>query len=86
MPADAGHAHAQHLWSFIESELRNVVALPAEAVAKIRQTVQTSRALFLFDGLDETRDERTRVRVLEAVGEFMRSAGSQCRFLLTARP
>jgi predicted NACHT family NTPase len=76
---------AKHLWDFLEIELQRL-GLPHETAAVLRQAALSSGALFLFDGLDECRDRNTRARVLDAVAEFARTAGSRCRFLLTSRP
>ena len=54
--------------------------------ALLHKVADQSGALFLFDGLDEAGDEQRRARVLEAVTEFMSTAGDHCRFLITARP
>ncbi|HLF26340.1 MAG TPA: SUMF1/EgtB/PvdO family nonheme iron enzyme [Anaerolineae bacterium] len=85
LTADLRRGRAGHLWEFIATELANS-GLPKETGPLLRDVAEKSGALFLLDGLDEAGDETRRARVLEAVAEFMRSAGEKCRFLLTARP
>ncbi len=76
---------AVQLWQFIAAELTNC-GLLAKTGTILQEVAAKSGALFIFDGLDEAGDEARRTRVIEAVSEFMRSAGQQCRYLLTARP
>ena len=85
LPKDLDRGRASHLWDFIENDLLKRGFAPALAMVP-RQAAQHGGALFLLDGLDETRDEAARARVLEAVAEFARTSGRHCRFLLTARP
>ncbi len=85
LPAELKQGRAAHLWQFIGDELINC-GLNERTGKILRQAAAESGALFLLDGLDESGDETRRARVLEAAAEFMRSAGSGCRFLLTARP
>jgi formylglycine-generating enzyme required for sulfatase activity len=85
LPRDIRKGSAQHLWEFLEAELKRL-GLSAQTADALRQTAQDSGALFLLDGLDEARDASTRERMLEAVTEFAASAGANCRFLLTTRP
>jgi len=85
LPRDIQKGRAQHLWDFLEDELKRL-GLPARTADALRQTAQDSGALFLLDGLDEARDASTRDRVLEAVTEFAATAGAKCRFLVTTRP
>jgi formylglycine-generating enzyme required for sulfatase activity len=85
LPRDIRKGRAQHLWEFLEAELKRL-GLSARTADALRQTAQDSGALFLLDGLDEGREASTRDRVLEAVTEFAATAGAECRFLVTTRP
>ncbi|HEY3855699.1 MAG TPA: SUMF1/EgtB/PvdO family nonheme iron enzyme, partial [Verrucomicrobiae bacterium] len=85
LPSDLLQGRAQHLWDYLEKELQ-LNGWSKEAAEVPRHEAQRSGALFLFDGLDEAREEITRARMLEAVADFARTAGEHCRFLLTARP
>jgi formylglycine-generating enzyme required for sulfatase activity len=82
---DLERGRAGHLWDFIRTEV-NYDNRAEQTVECIRQIAQNTGALFLLDGLDEVRDEKTRCRMLEAVVEFIEMAGPRCRFLLTSRP
>jgi hypothetical protein len=85
LPADLTVGRAGHVWSFLDQEFLNS-GLPEETGPLLRGLADKAGILFLLDGLDEAGDEKRRARVLEAAAEFMRNAGDQCRFLLTARP
>ncbi|MBI5564433.1 MAG: SUMF1/EgtB/PvdO family nonheme iron enzyme [Chloroflexi bacterium] len=85
LPAGLKQGRAVQLWQFIAAELTNC-GLLAKTGTILQEVAAKSGALFIFDGLDEAGDEVRRTRVLEAVTEFMRGAGQQCRYLLTARP
>ena len=60
--------------------------LSTEAMRYVQRIARTHGALILLDGLDECGQSASRERVLGAVHELMRTAGDQCRFVLTARP
>ncbi len=85
LPADLAQGRAAHLWKFMGDELTNCGLLD-ETGPLLQKMAAQSGALFLLDGLDEAGDDSRRARVMEAVLEFMRTAGERCRFLLTARP
>jgi len=85
LPAGLDKGRAGHLWNFIETELERSGS-PSGTARLLRNIAQGTGALFLLDGLDEAREQTTRVRILEAVAEFMSTAGQHNRFLLTARP
>jgi formylglycine-generating enzyme required for sulfatase activity len=85
LPADLERGRAAQLWKFMGDELVNS-GLPPDVGLLLQNVAAESGALFLLDGLDEAGDETRRARVMEAVTEFMRTAGSHCRFVLTARP
>lgn len=85
LPADLKQGRARHLWDFIKSEVKGY-GIHDELGSLLRQVADHSGALFLFDGLDEAGDEQRRAHTLEAVTEFMSTAGEKCRFLITARP
>jgi formylglycine-generating enzyme required for sulfatase activity len=85
LPADLKRGRADHLWDFIKSEVKGY-GIHDELGVLLQKVADQSGALFLFDGLDEAGDEQRRARTLEAVTEFMSTAGEHCRFLITARP
>lgn len=85
LPADLEEGRAVQLWHFIGGELGNS-GLLARTGSFLQEVAAKSGALFIFDGLDEAGDEQRRLRVVEAVSEFMQGVGGQCRYLLTARP
>jgi len=85
LPAGLPKGRASHLWIFIADELQKC-GLKERTGSLIQDIATKAGALFLLDGLDEAGDEIRRYRVLEAVSEFMRTAGEKSRFLLTARP
>ena len=85
LPAGLDHGRAHHLWDFIRAEMVKS-GLGTGTADALCEVAQGRGALFLLDGLDEAREESARARVLEAVDEFTRSAGAQCRYLLTSRP
>ncbi|HZY41449.1 MAG TPA: NACHT domain-containing protein, partial [Anaerolineae bacterium] len=85
LPADLKRGRADHLWAFIKDEV-NGYGIHDELGTLLHKVAARSGALFLLDGLDEAGDEQRRARVLEAVTEFMSTAGDHCRFLITARP
>ncbi len=78
-------ARAKDLWNFIAGELAGA-GLADDACELLKAESQKSGALFLLDGLDETKDPAVRARVCESVAEFVRTSGDKCRFLLTSRP
>jgi formylglycine-generating enzyme required for sulfatase activity/energy-coupling factor transporter ATP-binding protein EcfA2 len=85
LPGDIRKGRAQHVWDFLEAELKRL-GLPTGTADALRRTAQDAGALFLLDGLDEAREASTCGRVLEAVTEFAATVGKHCRFLLTTRP
>jgi formylglycine-generating enzyme required for sulfatase activity len=85
LPADLKRGRADHLWDFIKSEVKGY-GIHDELGSLLQQVADQNGALFLFDGLDEAGDEPRRACTLEAVTEFMSTAGEKCRFLITARP
>lgn len=85
LPPDVKRGRASHLWDFIGGELESC-GLAARTGRWVKTEAGKSGALFLLDGLDETHDPAVRARLAEAVAEFVISAGSKSRFLLTSRP
>jgi formylglycine-generating enzyme required for sulfatase activity len=87
LPAGSGPVHAGDLWAFIGRDLEaSGYGLSTETRKYVQRIARDRGALFVLDGLDECGSEATRQRVFGAVDELLRSAGQQCRFLLTARP
>jgi formylglycine-generating enzyme required for sulfatase activity len=87
LPPGDGPARAGDLWAFIAQDLHAAgYGMSGRTVDYVQWIARTSGALILLDGLDECGSSATQQRVLAAVRELMRSAGPQCRFLLTARP
>lgn len=87
LPAGDGPARAGDLWAFIGRELdAGGQGLSVDTVGHLMRIARGHGVLVLFDGLDECGSEARRARVLPAVQEFMRTAGSSSRFILTARP
>jgi hypothetical protein len=87
LPPGEEPARAGDLWSFIARDLdQSGYGLSTEAMKYVQRIARSTGALVLLDGLDECGDGKRRARVLAAVNELMRTAGPQCRFLLTARP
>ncbi len=87
LPPGDKPARAGDLWAFIARDLEESgYGLSAEAMKYVQRIARNDGALILLDGLDECGNSASRKRVLGAVHEFMRSAGSKCRFVLTARP
>ena len=85
-PGDAP-ARAGDLWAFIGHDLEaSGYGLSSQAMEYVQRIARTHGALVLFDGLDECGSTSRRERVLAAVDEFKRGAGTACRFVLTARP
>jgi formylglycine-generating enzyme required for sulfatase activity len=87
LPAGSGPVHAGDLWAFIGRDLdASGYGLSTETRKYVQRIARDRGALIVLDGLDECGSDATRKRVLAAVDELIRSAGQQCRFLLTARP
>jgi formylglycine-generating enzyme required for sulfatase activity len=85
LPVGQEHGRAGDIWKYIDKELQDS-GLAKETCSLLRTFADKAGALFLFDGLDEAGDERSRTRVLEAVSEFIGNAGEKSCFLITARP
>ena len=85
LPAKPEHSRACDLWKFITAELE-ACSLGKATAELLQSEARKSGALFLLDGLDETKDSAVRARLAEAVAEFARNAGPKSRFLLTSRP
>ena len=80
-------ARAGDVWTFIARDLdASGYGLSTDAMKYVQRIARTHGALILLDGLDECGNSTSRERVLGAVHELMRTAGPQCRFVLTARP
>jgi formylglycine-generating enzyme required for sulfatase activity len=80
-------ARAGDVWAFIAHDLdAGGYGLSTDAMKYVQRIARTQGALILLDGLDECGNSASRERVLGAVRELMRTAGPQCRFVLTARP
>jgi hypothetical protein len=80
-------ARAGDLWAFIARELEDSgYGLSADTMKYAQRIARSHGALIFLDGLDECGSSTTRERVRTAVDELKRSAGHNCRFLLTARP
>jgi formylglycine-generating enzyme required for sulfatase activity len=80
-------ARAGDVWNFIGQELQvSGFGLSGKTLDYLKRIASTHGALVLLDGLDECGNLKQRNRVLAGVKEFMKTTGSRCRFLLTARP
>ncbi|MFA7335019.1 MAG: SUMF1/EgtB/PvdO family nonheme iron enzyme [Kiritimatiellia bacterium] len=87
LPPGGEMAQAGDLWDFIGADLdAGGYGLSGRTMEYVQRIVRDHGALILFDGLDECGDNVRRERVLNAVNDLMRSAGENCRFVLTARP
>ena len=83
--ADKPHGTAGDVWDFIAASFKQA-GLMSGTAALAQKMAREMGALFLFDGLDEASNPKTRGKVLDAVAEFKKTAGQKSRFLLTARP
>ena len=82
LPKD-GPTTAQHLWSFIEADLK--AAALAEYVPVLKEELFERGGLLLLDGLDEVPEaERRREQIRQAVEDFVKTFG-KCRVLVTSR-
>ncbi len=87
LPPGDKPARAGDLWRFIARDLDDSgYGLSTDAMRYVQRIARSTGALILLDGLDECGDKVRRDRVRGAVDELVRSAGRNCRFLLTARP
>ncbi len=87
LPAGDQPARAGDLWDFIGRDLKaSGYGLSHRTVDYVQRIARDTGAFILLDGLDECGSGTGRERVLAAVRELMESAGTRCRFLLTARP
>jgi formylglycine-generating enzyme required for sulfatase activity len=87
LPLGDGPVQAGDLWDFIAADLRAAgYGMSEHTLEYVQRIARTHGALVLLDGLDECGSGATQQRVLAAVRELMRTAGPQCRCLLTARP
>ncbi|MGZ8219687.1 NACHT domain-containing protein, partial [Methylomagnum sp.] len=87
LPAGDAPARAGDVWEFIARDLKAAGYGLSERVSEyVQRLARRHGAYFLLDGLDECGDAQRRGRVMAAVDELMRNAGSACRFVLTARP
>jgi hypothetical protein len=86
-PSGGHTATAGDLWDFICAELRALgFDANQNAIAHVLAAADKQGALFVFDGLDECGNEARRQHVLNAIEDFIKSAGKHCRFVLTTRP
>jgi formylglycine-generating enzyme required for sulfatase activity len=85
LPPRGEHSRACDLWNFITAELE-ASSLGKATAEMLQAEARKTGALFLLDGLDETKDPAVRARVAECVAEFAKTVGSRARFLLTSRP
>jgi len=87
LPPGTKEARAGDLWAFVRRDLDDSgYGLSAHTMDYVQRIARNQGALILLDGLDECGSAAARRRVLGAVHELMRSAGTKCRFLLTVRP
>ncbi len=87
LPSGEEKARAGDLWAFIGKDLdADGYGLSADTMKYVQRIARDHGALILLDGLDECGDSARRARVMAAVQDFMRNAGKNCRFVLTARP
>jgi formylglycine-generating enzyme required for sulfatase activity len=87
LPPGTEEARAGDLWAFVARDLEaGGYGLSVHTIEYIQRIARNQGALILLDGLDECGAPATRQRVLAAVRELTRTAGTRCRFLLTARP
>lgn len=83
--ANQSLGRAGDLWEFIGKEAAKEGRSP-QSGACLRKIAAEVGAFFLFDGLDEAPEASVRKCVIDAVAEFVASAGPKCRYLVTSRP
>jgi formylglycine-generating enzyme required for sulfatase activity len=83
LPAPGQKATADHLWQYLESELKAASLL--EYLPFLKKELLEKGGLFLFDGLDEvpTADQH-RLHIKQVVEDVARVYG-KCRILVTSR-
>ncbi|MGH8548501.1 MAG: NACHT domain-containing protein, partial [Methylococcales bacterium] len=87
LPVGDKPLRAGDLWAFIARDLdASGYGLSSETMKYIQRVARSEGALILLDGLDECGNRANRERVRGAIDELRRTAGSKCRFVLTARP
>jgi formylglycine-generating enzyme required for sulfatase activity len=87
LPPGDKPARAGDLWAYIASDFADSgYGLSSKAMESVQRIARQTGALILLDGLDECGDANKRERVMAAVRELRQTAGTPCRFLLTARP
>jgi hypothetical protein len=83
LPPRGKPASAEHLWEFIENELKE--AARQDYARYLKRALQKSGVLLLLDGLDEVPEaEQRREQVKQAVEDFVESF-PHCRVLVTSR-
>jgi formylglycine-generating enzyme required for sulfatase activity len=83
LPAAGVRATADHLWRFIQAELRT--AALAGYAPHLRRELHCHGGLILLDGLDEVPEaHRRRTQIREAVEDFA-AVFARCRMLVTGR-
>ncbi|MGH9577807.1 MAG: NACHT domain-containing protein, partial [Terriglobales bacterium] len=87
LPPGDKPARAGNLWNVIRRDLDSSgYGLSTDTMKYVQRIARSEGALILLDGLDECGNRTNRERVLCAIQELMRTVGSRCRFVLTARP